>query len=245
MAGIEREHAGHRAQRQILRAETCQRLAQRTVDLRKTEAGLERRRDPGREMFGRRGIVTQDVVGAVRPELAAGFRVDQPDGQVRLGACASDRPSKMIAGRHRVGDDGDTCAAECGDEIVGDIGGQRQIFGRGLDQPERDRRPVPRRHEQRRHRAERVRESRLPLQRLRRRLAVASAVGDREPAEMRKTAAQRYVHDLEARAALQQFAAGAFEPDLPQHGARRPAKKAEELTLQGPGGNTGYGGELG
>ena len=49
--GIEREHAGHRPQREVVRAEVGRRLAQRVIDLGQPQAWLQRRRDPGREML--------------------------------------------------------------------------------------------------------------------------------------------------------------------------------------------------
>ena len=113
-----------------------------------------------------------------------------------------------------------------------------------LDRPERHRGPVPRRHQQRGHRAERGRKGRLPRQRLRRCLAVAAAIRDRKSPAMRKAAAQRHVHDPDAGRPLQQFAAGAFEPDLAQHGARGLADKGEELALQGPAGSAGNGSQF-
>jgi hypothetical protein len=243
-AGIEREHPRHRTQRQILCTEPIRRLAPCAVDFSQPQAGLQRRGNPGRELFRRRDVIAQDAVDAMRPDLAAGFGVDQSDGQMRLRPRSPDRPSEMMARRHRPGHDYDTCAGERGDEIVGDIGRKRQIFGRGLDRPERNRQPISHRDKQRRHRTERVREGFLPPQRLRGCLAVATAVGDREPPEMRKAAAQRHIHDLDAGAALQQFAAGGLKPDLAQHAARRVAEKTDELALQGPGGHAGDGGEF-
>ena len=141
-------------------------------------------------------------------------------------------------------DDRNPGAGQCGHEFVGDIGSHLPIFRSRLDRPKRHRGPVPRRHKQRRHRAERGRQRRLPRQRLRRRLAIAAAIRDREPPEMGKAAAQRHIHDLDARRALQQFAAGAFEPDVAKHRARGLADKAEELALQGSAGSAGDGSEF-
>ena len=100
--GIEGENAGHGAQRQIVGAEAGRRLPQRVIDLGQPQAWLQRRRDPDREMFAACGFVAQDAVGAMRPELAAGFGVDQPDD--RAGS-ATPVPLiaavRMIAGRPR------------------------------------------------------------------------------------------------------------------------------------------------
>ena len=51
----------------------------RAIDLRKPQAWLHRRGDLGGEMLLRGGFVARDAVGAVCPELTAGFGVDQPD----------------------------------------------------------------------------------------------------------------------------------------------------------------------
>ena len=242
--GIEGENAGHGAQRQIVGAEAGRRLSQRVIDLGQPQTWLQRRRDPDREMFAACGFVAQDTIGAMRPELAAGFGVDQPDDELGLDTRSPDRCGQKMAGRPRPRDDRNPGARQCGHEVVGNIGGHLPIFRRRLDRTKRHRGPVPRRHKQRGHRAERGREHRLPRQRLRRRLAVAAAIRDRESSEMGKAAAQRHIHDLDAGRALQQFAAGAFEPDLAQHGARGLADEGEELALQGPAGSAGDGSEF-
>ena len=69
------------------------------------------------------------------------------------------------------------------------------------------------------------REHRLPLQRLRRCLAVAAAILDGKPPGVGKSAAQRDVDDLGADGPLQQFTPRLFEIDVAQHGARRLAEK--------------------
>ena len=78
--GIERENAGHGAQRQIVRrSRHGRRLSQRVIDFGQPQAWLQRRGDPDGKMFAASGFVAQDAIGAMRPELAAGFGVDQPE----------------------------------------------------------------------------------------------------------------------------------------------------------------------
>ena len=217
---------------------------QRAIDLGQPQALLKRRSDPDGEVFPVCGFVAQDIVGAMRPELAARFRVDQPEDQAGLRTRSPDRTSQMITCRPRLTCHRNPGAGQCGGEIVGDIGRNLPMFRGRFDRSKRHRGPTARRHEQRRHGAERGREHRLPLQRLRRRLAIAAAIRDRKPAAMGKAAAQRDIHDRDAGRPLQQFAAGAFEPDVAKHGARGLADKGEELALQGSAGSAGDGSEF-
>ena len=76
--GIESDNTRHRAQREIVCAEAGRRLMQRVIDLGQPQALLKRRSDPDGEVFPVCSFVAQDIVGAMRPELAARFRVDQP-----------------------------------------------------------------------------------------------------------------------------------------------------------------------
>jgi hypothetical protein len=117
-------------------------------------------------MFTAGGFVPQDAIGAMRPELAASFGIDQPDDKLGLDTRSPDRCGQKIAGRPPLRDHRNPCARQCGHELVGDIGGHLPIFRGCLDRPKRHRGPVPCRHKQRRRGAERGREQRLPLQRL-------------------------------------------------------------------------------
>ena len=69
--GIERGDTRHRAQRKIVCAEAGRRLMQRVIDLGQPQALLKRRSDPDGEVFPVCSFVAQDIVGAMRPELAA------------------------------------------------------------------------------------------------------------------------------------------------------------------------------
>src|SRR5439155_25771059 len=105
-----------------------------------------------------------------------------------------------------------------------------------LDLAETDRRPIAGRYENRSHRGQSADKDGLPLHGLGGRFAIAPAILDRKTPAMREPAPQRDIHDLGPRA-LQQFAPGAFEIDLAEHGARSLAQKAEKLPLQRPAEN--------
>ena len=99
--GVQGKNAGHRAQRQIVCAEAGGRFSQRVIDLGQPQARLQCRRDPDGKMFAACGFVAQDAIGAMRPELAAGFGVDQPDDELRVDARSPDRCGQEMAGRPR------------------------------------------------------------------------------------------------------------------------------------------------
>jgi hypothetical protein len=74
----------------------------------------------------------------------------------------------------------------------------------------------------------------LPSQCLGRRLAIPAAVLDRKPAEMRKAAGQRDVHDFHVAQTLKELASRALEADITKYGEGRFAEIDPKLPLQCP-----------
>ena len=128
--GVEGENTGHGAQRQIVGAEAGRRFSQRVIDLGQPQAWLQRRGDPDGKMFAASGFVAQDAIGAMRPELAAGFGVDQPDDELGVDA----RPLIAAVKRWRAARLPVTteipARVSAVDEIVGHIGSHLAIFRR-------------------------------------------------------------------------------------------------------------------
>jgi hypothetical protein len=129
-------------------------------------------------------------------------------------------------------------------EIIGKRAGDFEMFRSRLDRAKGDCRPIVARHEKRRHRGKSGHEHRLPLQRLRRCFAVATAILDRKPPTMEKAAALRDIRHLDTGGALQQFTPRPIEIDVAKRGTGRLAEKGQKLPLQGPAGNAGDCGEF-
>ena len=133
--------------------------------------------------------------------------------------------------------------ASRGSEFLAKRARDFEMLSGRLDRAEGYRRAVARPHDERRHRAESGREHGLPLQRLRRRFAVAAAIldGKRPPCE--KAAALRDIRRLGAGGAAQQFTPRPLEIDVAKRGIRQLAEKGQKLSLQRPAGNTSDRGE--
>src|SRR5262245_14310228 len=107
---------------------------------------------------------------------------------------------------------------------------------RGFDRADRHARPIRAAREHLQLRRNGIAESRLPPQGLRRRLIVAAAVLDREPAEMRKAASLGHIHHARAGLAREQLAPRAVEADVSPRLMRALAEERPELALQRAGG---------
>jgi hypothetical protein len=181
----------------------------------------------------------------MRPQVMAGLDLDQAKDQARLPARSSYRTGQMIARRSRLGGDGNAGPKQRGRKLVGDAASDLAMFRTCLDRTEGDRRPIAARGKERWHRREGADEYGLSLQGLRRRLAVAAAIFDGKPPQMREAAAQRDVHHFRIGHALEQRAARAGEPDVAQRDAGRLAEKDLELPLQRPARHAGDGSKIG
>ena len=242
--GVEGEHAGHGAQREVMRAQFVARLAQRVLDLRRAQARLQRRGDARGEILLGGRIAAHQAVGAMRPELPAARTFDQTKQQPHLRAAAAHRTAELIARQMRLAHHRHAGAGQRGRQVGGDVTSRLGVIGFGLD---------PGKASISRSRggtnsgviaASVAANVGLPLQGLRRRLAIAAAILDGETAEMRKAAARRDIHHFQGRRALQQFAPRALEAEVAQHVARRPAEEGEELPLQGAARGAGDRGKL-
>ena len=83
-------------------------------------------------------IVMQGAVGAVRPELTAGFAIDQAEGQARLRALAADRAGQLVARRSRLARDRNAGARQRGGEILAKYAGDFEMFRGRLDRAKGD-----------------------------------------------------------------------------------------------------------
>jgi hypothetical protein len=140
--GVEREHAGHGPEGQLVRAEIDIGRAPGALDLGEAQAGLERGGDARREMLLGRRVVAERAVGAVGPEVIAGLGLDQPEGQAGLPSCSAQVPGQVIARRLRPAGHGNAGPGQRGGQLVGNEAGKLAMLGTHLDREEGDGRAV-------------------------------------------------------------------------------------------------------
>jgi hypothetical protein len=150
----------------------------------------------------------------------------------------------MIARRSRLAGHRDPGANQRDRQLVGDAACDLVILRACLDRHQGDGRPIATRQDGCRHRRERAVQDSLPLQGLRRRLAVAVTVLDGKPPAMGEAAVQRDLGHFRVGQALEQLAARALEPHVAQRGARRLVEKDAKLPLQRPARQAGDGGQI-
>ena len=235
--GIERENTGHRPQRQIVRAQIGVRLAAGAIDLGEAQARLQGSDDLGGQLLVERSVVAERAVATMRRQMPAGFGVDQPEGEACLLVGFPDGAGQTVGRRAGSIGNGHAGPHQGGRELIREAAREVGVLRAGVDRIQRDGWPVAAGDYKRRHRRQRVGEDGLPFQGLRRRFAIATAVLDRKPPEMRKAAAKGHIHYLGIRQALQQFAPCALESDVAKGRAGSLAEKDAELPLQG---STGY-----
>ena len=78
--GIERQNAGHGAQRQVVRAELAVRLLLGAIDLGKAQAGLHRRGDARGEVLARRGVLADGAIARSAPTGDGRYRTRSAAG---------------------------------------------------------------------------------------------------------------------------------------------------------------------
>ena len=242
--GIERKHARHGPEREVVGAELAVRLLLGAIDLGKAQARLEGGGDARRKMLARRRVLADGAIRTMRPQVTARVDLDQPQGQPRLPAPSAHDTGETVARRSRLSCDGNAGPRQRGGEFVGNEAGDLGILRTGLDRLQDDGQAIATGGEERRHRGENTGENGLPLQGLGRRFAIAPPVFDRKPPAMRKAAAQREVHHLLIGRALQELAAHAVEADVTKGCVRRLAEKHLELTLKCSRRDTGRGREI-
>src|SRR6267154_5288137 len=78
---IEQMKTGHSAQEVVVGVEALGRLPSRTLDLRALEPWLNGTHRPCRHLILQVKYVLQATIEAVRPNVSAGYRVDEPSGE--------------------------------------------------------------------------------------------------------------------------------------------------------------------
>src|ERR1700704_2964069 len=82
--GFERKNMRHRPERQVVRAQVAIWLSMGTLNLRKTQRWLKRRRNSGGKMLVGSSITIENAIGTIRREVAARSGLDQSKDQARL-----------------------------------------------------------------------------------------------------------------------------------------------------------------
>ena len=140
--GVKRKHVGHGPQRHVVRAQIGRRLAAGAIDFRKPQAWLHRRDDLVAKMLVERGIVTERAVGAVRGQMAAGFRIDQAERQPRLPVRSADGADQLITRRAGLPHHGGAGPRQGDRKLIGDAVRDVAVFRAGVDRAQRHGGPV-------------------------------------------------------------------------------------------------------
>jgi hypothetical protein len=135
---VERKHAGHRPERQIVNAQINIRLPQGAVDFGNTQGRPKRRDQLGGQVFRGNRVAAGRAIGAVRPEITSCLGLDQSKGQAGLPIQSAKRAGQGILRRTRPTCDRNSGARQRGRKLVGDVAGGLGVLGRGVDRKQGD-----------------------------------------------------------------------------------------------------------
>ena len=141
--GIERQDAGHRPERQVVRrrARPSGFCWARSISARRRH-GCRAAAIRVARCSSRRRVLADRAIGTVRPQVTAGFGLDQSKGQARLPAPSPHDAGQMVARRSRLPRNGDAGPRQRGGELVGNAAGDLAILRTRLDRLQGDRQAI-------------------------------------------------------------------------------------------------------